>query len=80
MGCCGQQRAALAYGGAAGVQRPGEAGAAGGVKVEFTKRKAIVFRGPVTNRRYQFHEGAYVQTVDGRDAASLIKTGAFRLA
>jgi hypothetical protein len=81
MGCCGQQRAALVHGNVDGSQKPSESGSArsgSDVQVELTRRRALVVRGPVTGRAYRFHEGAYIQPVDPRDAANLIMTGYFR--
>jgi hypothetical protein len=76
MGCCGQGRAIAAQGKAAPNQ---EVGAAGWfTQVRFTQKAAILIRGPVTGRHYQFHEGAYSQQVDTRDAAVLVKTSYFQ--
>jgi hypothetical protein len=71
MACCGQQRSALVHGNAT-------EGFEGAVPLEFTRRTNIVVRGPVTGRGYRFHDGAYIQLVDHRDAAALIATGYFQ--
>jgi hypothetical protein len=76
MGCCGQGRAIAAQGKAAPNQQVGTAGRF--TKVRFTQKAAILIRGPVTGRHYQFHEGTYSQLVDTRDAVVLIKTGYFQ--
>jgi hypothetical protein len=82
MGCCGQQRVALVRGTADGSQEPSESALArsgSDVQIELTRRRAIVVSGPITGRAYRFHEGAYIQSVDPGDAATLIMTGYFRL-
>ncbi len=77
MGCCGQGRAIAAQSRAAVLHQ--EAGTPGWyTKLRFTQKAAILIRGPVTGRHYQFHEGAYSQQVDSRDAAVLVKTGYFQ--
>ncbi len=83
MGCCGRQRAALVHGNSAesqeaAVRVTNQLGP--NVPLEFTRRNNIVVRGPVTGRAYRFHEPAYLQSVDHRDAAALITTGYFRQA
>jgi hypothetical protein len=81
MGCCGQQRAALVRGNADRSQEQSESALArsrSDVPIELTRRRAIVVRGPITGRAYRFHEGAYIQSVDPGDAATLITTGYFR--
>jgi hypothetical protein len=50
------------------------------VRIQFTQQAAILVRGPATGRHYQFHPGTQIQSVDPRDAASLLKSGYFRLA
>jgi hypothetical protein len=60
------------------VDKSSPAGNNSTVQIEFTRRRAIVVRGPATGRAYRFHEGAYTQPVDPRDAAALITTGYFR--
>jgi hypothetical protein len=47
-------------------------------KVRFTQKAAVLIRGAVTGRHYQFHEGAYSQQVDTRDASVLVKTRYFQ--
>jgi hypothetical protein len=81
MGCCGQQRAALVEGYAKASPKPSESGLTRNgstVRLELTRRKALVVHGPITGRTYRFDEGAYVQPVDAKDAARLIMTGYFR--
>ncbi len=81
MGCCGQQRAALVHGNTAESREAAEAMSdriGQDVLLEFTRRTNIVVRGPLTRRGYRFQEGAYIQSVDHRDAAALIATGYFR--
>jgi hypothetical protein len=78
MACCGQGRAALAPGRASGPQTAAASGPS--VRIQFTQQAAILVRGPATGRHYQFHPGTQIQSVDPRDAASLLKSGYFRLA
>jgi hypothetical protein len=76
MGCCGQARAIAAQNNPAPNQQVGTPGRF--TKVRFTQKAAVLIRGPVTGRHYQFHEGAYTQQMDTRDAAVLVKTGYFQ--
>lgn len=78
MGCCGQRRTALVQGRASGQPMPATAGPS--VRIEFMQQASVMIRGPATGRHYQFHPGAQSQQVDPRDAASLVKSGYFRLA
>jgi hypothetical protein len=78
MACCGQGRAALAQSRANAQPVPAASGSS--VRIEFMQQTAILVRGPATGRHYQFHAGAQTQPVDPRDAASLLKSGYFRLA
>jgi hypothetical protein len=78
MACCGQQRAALVQGKATGAQT--FSGPGGSVAVRFKQSSAVMVRGPVTGRHYQFNGSANSQRVDARDAAALIKTGYFQRA
>ena len=76
MGCCGQQRAVLVQGKATGAQTSQDSGAS--VTIRFTQPSAVLVRGPVTGRHYQFNGSANTQRVDTRDAAALIKSGYFQ--
>jgi hypothetical protein len=78
MPCCGQGRAALVQDRAGGQPIPATAGPS--VRLEFPHPTSVLVRGPATGRHYQFHPGAQAQSVDPRDAASLLKSGYFRLA
>jgi hypothetical protein len=78
MACCGQQRSALVQGKATGAQTFSNEG--GSVAVRFKQSSAIIVRGPVTGRHYQFNGSANSQHVDARDAAALVKTGYFQRA
>ncbi len=77
MACCGQGRTALVQGRATGQALPTYAGPT--VRIEFTQQASVLIRGPSTGRHYQFHPGSPAQQVDPRDAASLVKSGYFRL-
>jgi hypothetical protein len=76
MGCCGQGRAIVAQGKPLSDQQTSMSG--GFMKVRFTQKTAVLIRGPVTGRHYQFHEGAFSQQVDARDASILVKSGYFQ--
>jgi hypothetical protein len=76
MGCCGQGRAIAAQINRTVNQQTGIPGRL--TKLRFTQKTAVLIRGPVTGRHYQFHEGAYTQQVDMRDASVLIKSGYFQ--
>lgn len=76
MACCGQQRASLVYGKTSGAQASYEAGSS--VNVRFTQTSAVLVRGPVTGRHYQFNGASSTRRVDARDAAALIKSGYFQ--
>jgi hypothetical protein len=78
MACCGQQRAALARSKATDTPTSHDAGTS--VNVRFKQPSAVLVRGPVTGRHYQFNGTANTQRVDARDAAALIKTGYFQQA
>ncbi len=78
MACCGQQRAAFVQGNTTGAQVFHEAGAS--VNVRFKQPSAVLVRGPVTGKHYQFQGTANTQRVDPRDAAALIKSGYFQQA
>lgn len=75
MACCGQQRAALVQGKATGTQ---SSHSDSSVNVRFTQASAVLVRGPVTGRHYQFNGTANTQRVDSRDAAALIRSGYFQ--
>lgn len=48
------------------------------VPVRFCGGPAVSVCGPVTERIYRFSHENPVQTIDARDAASIVKTGLFR--
>jgi hypothetical protein len=81
MACCGQRRAEAVQQNTMPKHDPASSEIvhtpAPWAKVRFTQKAAILVRGPVTGRHYQFHEGAYSQQVDARDAAVLIDSGYF---
>jgi hypothetical protein len=78
MGCCGQQRAVLVQGKTAARQEAPDSRS--WVNLRFMQQAAVLIRGPVTGRHYQFHGDAPVQRVDARDAVPLIKSGYFQQA
>lgn len=78
MACCGQQRVSLVYGKTTGAQASYEPGSS--VHIRFTQASAVLVRGPVTGRHYQFNGTGNTQRVDARDAAALIKSGYFQQA
>jgi hypothetical protein len=75
MSCCGQQRAVLVQGKPTGSQELNIEGAF--VNLRFTQKAAVLIRGPVTGRHYQFHGSTSRQRVHAKDAAALIKSGYF---
>ena len=76
MACCGQQRTMLVQGKSISAQ-PIPDGATS-VNIRFRQSSAIMVRGPVTGKHYQFNGSANALRVDARDAAALIKTGYFQ--
>jgi hypothetical protein len=74
--CCGQNRAAVAQKDLVSNQQVSPSGWV--TRIRFTQRAPVLIRGPVTGRHYQFHEGAYSQQVDTKDAAVLLKSGYFQ--
>ena len=76
MACCGQQRAALVQNKTTSTQFHQDTDAS--VSVRFKQPSAVLVRGPVTGRHYQFNGSVNTQRVDARDAAALIKTGYFQ--
>ena len=78
MACCGQQRATLVQNKTAGAQPLQDTGAS--VTIRFTQPSAVLVRGPVTGRHYQFDGAVNTARVDVRDAASLIQSGYFQSA
>jgi hypothetical protein len=76
MACCGQQRASLAPG--KSTVAPTEQDAGMSVNIRFKHPSAVLVRGPVTGRHYQFDGAANTQRVDARDAVPLIKSGYFQ--
>lgn len=76
MACCGQQRAELAQGKSTGAPTEQDAGMS--VNVRFKQPSAVLVRGPVTGRHYQFDGTVNTRRVDARDAVPLIKSGYFQ--
>jgi hypothetical protein len=48
------------------------------VRLHYVQSRAILVRGPVTGRIYQFSAAHPDGNVDGRDAAPLLRTSLFR--
>lgn len=48
------------------------------VSVRYTENSAIRVRGPITGREYEFSGSHPVQSIDPRDAGSLLGTRFFR--
>ena len=79
MTCCGQ-RATIPAGTARAVtddRRP-KMPSARSVTIRYLGTEVIVVRGTATGRRYGFSGGSPMQTVDVRDAATLLRSGLFR--
>lgn len=47
------------------------------MRLHYVQNRAILVRGPVTGRVYQFSAAHADTNVDGRDAAPLLRTGLF---
>jgi hypothetical protein len=47
------------------------------VALRYTETSAILVKGPVTGRQYQFSGSSPVQAVDARDVAALLRTRFF---
>jgi hypothetical protein len=76
MACCGQQRAALVQDKSTFTSTQQAAGTS--INLRFKQPSAVMVRGPVTGKHYQFNGSANAQRVDARDAAALIKSGYFQ--
>ena len=77
MACCGQRRAE-----AVRQVSPDERlmnASAPTADLRFTQNSAVLVRGPITGRHYQFTDGACGHPIDARDAAILLKSGYFHL-
>ncbi len=48
------------------------------VTLQYLENSPILVRGPVTGRLYEFSNAQPVQSVDLRDAETLLRTGFFR--
>lgn len=77
MACCGQRRAEA-------VRQVSPAdrlmnASATTADLRFTQNSAVLVRGPVTGRHYQFKEGICTHPIDAKDAAILLKSGYFQL-
>lgn len=87
MGCCGQNRAALSRQfatrsnttpSAIGGSEPTPAIVSPPVRLHYMQASAILVRGPVTGRIYQFSAAQPDSNVDSRDVAALVRSGLFR--
>jgi hypothetical protein len=67
--CCGQKRSGLKASGTAD---------AGVLKLLYDGHASVNVRGSVTGQLYQFSRLQPVQTVDSRDATSILRTRLFR--
>jgi len=74
--CCGRKRKALTNGG--GDQGAEALGSALETKLLYLRRPSIQMRGSATGRLYQFSPAQPMQSVDSRDATSLLRTRLFR--
>jgi hypothetical protein len=77
MACCGQRRAEVTQQTSSGDQVM--KASAPTADLRFTRDTAVLVRGPVTGRHYQFSDGICQQAVDAKDAAILLKSGYFQL-
>ena len=69
--CCAQTRSSLRVNGTANQA---------GLKLSYPGYAPVNVRGPLTGQLYQFSRLHPVQTVDARDAVSILKTRLFRQA
>lgn len=77
MACCGQRRAE-----AVRQVSPADrlmSASAPTADLRFTQNSAVLVRGPVTGRHYQFTDGVCGHPIDAKDAAILLKSGYFQL-
>ena len=86
MGCCNKRRATIAPAvrrspppsrPAEQARAPGVTGRPSPVAVRYTGTRRIQVRGTATGRIYRCSAAAPVLSVDGRDAAALLRTGLF---
>jgi hypothetical protein len=77
MACCGQNREFARQESSEAPFHP-QSGAE--TSLRFIQRRSIVVRGPITGKRYQFHESHYTPGIDPRDVAFLLKSGFFEKA
>lgn len=76
--CCGQKRSATQSSPTRPTGRNIQQDALAAVR--YVKNSPIRVRGPVTGRYYEFSGSRPVQSVDARDASSLLNTRFFRRA
>jgi len=69
--CCGQARSSLRANGTANQ---------GALKLSYPGYAPVTVWGPFTGQLYQFSQQHPVQTVDARDAVSILNTKLFRQA
>jgi hypothetical protein len=77
MGCCGQNREIAKY---ESTQAPIHLQSSAETSLRFVQRRSIVVRGPITGKRYQFHESHFTPGIDPRDVTFLLKSGFFEKA
>jgi len=77
MGCCGQNREFAKH---ESSQAPFNPPSSAETSLRFVQRRSIVVRGPITRKRYQFHESHYTPGIDPQDVTFLLKSGFFEKA
>ena len=78
MTCCGHRRAIPATTARASNGPHPKMLGTRSVTVRYLGTEAVMVQGTATGRRYGFSGGSPVQTVDMRDAATLLRSGLFR--
>jgi hypothetical protein len=75
MACCGQNRTAFAHQASTANRTVAPVNSA--TSLRFLQKRAILVRGPLTGRRYQFSPEAFTTNIDPGDMDALLKSGYF---
>jgi hypothetical protein len=74
MACCGQNRARFATRATSQADVPQSVAP---ISLRFVHQRAIYVRGPVTGKRYHFHDRDYTRGIDIRDTVEMLNSGYF---
>ena len=77
MGCCGQNRTAFAHHAQSSNATPNANASNSATSLRFLQKRAILVRGPLTGRRYQFAPEGFTSNIDPGDVDVLLKSGHF---